>query len=260
MSGPPTRTTDLGRLAQRAAGALAEGLEACLDAVFVPRCLGCERSGSHFCARCVATLQPLPPPWCVRCGRPLAPVESNRGPAPRCPDCRRRPLPLEGVRSVAALDGPLRRAVHRLKYRGRPGGARVLADLLLPLATGMAGAPPGDEPPLVLPVPLYPARERARGYNQAALLARPLAGRLGLACRTDLLRRRRETAPQVGLSREQRRQNVRGAFVAGPEVAGRTVLLVDDVTTTGSTLGSAAGACLAAGASGVRAVTLAREW
>ena len=157
--------------------------------------------------------------------------------------------------------------MHRLKYRGRPAGARVLADLLLPLAAGMAGAgaragaPPGGGPPLlVLPVPLFPARERERGYNQAALLARPLAARLGLACRTDLLRRRRETAPQVGLSREQRRQNVRGAFVAGPEVAGRTVLLVDDVTTTGSTLGSAAGACLAAGASGVRAVTLAREW
>jgi ComF family protein len=181
------------------------------------------------------------------------------GAAARCRECRRRPLPLDGVRSVAALEGPLRRAVHRLKYRGRPGAARVLADLLLPLAEEMAGRVEGP-PALVLPVPLFPARERQRGYNQATLLARPLAARLGLPCRTDLLRRRRETAPQVGLSREQRRENVRGAFAAGPDVAGRTVLLVDDVATTGSTLGSAAAACLAAGASGVRAVTLAREW
>jgi ComF family protein len=243
-------------LRQRAAGALAEALDAWLDAVFVPRCLGCDRGGSHFCARCAAGLQPLPPPWCESCGQPVAAAAAAAGGGPRCRECRRRPWPLRGVRSVAALEGPLRRAVHRLKYRRRPGAARVLADLLVPSAIDLAG----EAPLLVLPVPLSAARERERGYNQAALLARPLAGRLGLPCRPDLLRRLRETAPQVGLSRAQRRENVRGAFVAGPEVAGWVVLLVDDVTTTGSTLGSAAAACLAAGATAARAVTLAREW
>ncbi|MGH2351579.1 MAG: ComF family protein, partial [Chloroflexota bacterium] len=97
------------------------------------------------------------------------------------------------------------------------------------------------------------------GYNQASLLARPLADLLGLPYEPRLLRRVRPTASQVGLSRRQRRQNVRGAFGAEAGVAGRDILLVDDVTTTGSTLGSAAEACRAAGAARVYAVTLGRE-
>jgi competence protein ComFC len=159
---------------------------------------------------------------------------------------------------VAGLEGPLQRAVHRLKYRGRPGAARVLVDLLVPVAAEL-GLRSAEGPPLVVPVPLYPLRERQRGYNQAALLARPLAERLDFPYAPGLLARRRQTAPQVGLSRAQRRENVRDAFVARPGVAGRVVLLVDDVTTTGSTLASAATACLAAGATRVYAVTLARE-
>jgi ComF family protein len=163
------------------------------------------------------------------------------------------------VRSLGTLDGPLRRAVHRLKYRGRSGAARALADLLVPLAAEMTRGRPAALLVLV-PVPLDPARERERGYNQAALLARPLAGTLHLPCAPpNLLRRRRPTLPQVGLSRARRRENVRDAFLAGPGVAGREVFLVDDVTTTGSTLGSAAGACRAAGAVRVSAITLARE-
>jgi ComF family protein len=108
-------------------------------------------------------------------------------------------------------------------------------------------------------VPLYPLRESQRGYNQAALLARPLAERLDFPYAPGLLARRRQTAPQVGLSRARRRENVRDAFDARPGVEGRVVLLVDDVTTTGSTLASAATACLAAGATRVYALTLARE-
>ena len=162
------------------------------------------------------------------------------------------------MRSLGTLDGPLRRAVHRLKYRGRSGAARTLAGLLVPLAAELT---PGRPAPaaVLIPVPLDPGRERQRGYNQAALLARPLAGALRLPCAPGLLRRRRPTLPQVGLSRARRWENVRDAFQAHPDVSGREVLLVDDVTTTGSTLGSAAGACRAAGALRVSAITLARE-
>ena len=104
---------------------------------------------------------------------------------------------------------------------------------------------------MLVPVPLDPGRERQRGYNQAALLARPLAGALRLPCAPGLLRRAgASTLPQVGLSRARRRENVRDAFLAHPDVSGREVLLVDDVTTTGSTLGSAAGACRAPAPSG----------
>jgi ComF family protein len=206
-------------------------------------------------------LRSLAPPLCDHCGRSLDPGETvpdaNR--PPRCGECRKGPPALTAARSVAALDGPLRRAVHRLKYRGRPAAAGALAELMLPLVPGL-GIPAGAEmETIVLPVPLHPSRQQERGYNQAALLARPLAGRLGLPCRPHLIRRRRRTAPQVGLSRVARRENVRGAFLADPAVAGCAVLLVDDVTTTGSTLTSASGACLGAGARAVYALTLARE-
>ncbi|MGH2371189.1 MAG: ComF family protein, partial [Chloroflexota bacterium] len=165
---------------------------------------------------------------------------STAGPERYCADCRPAPLPLAGVRSVGLFDGPLRRAVHRLKYRGRRSAARPLADLLVAPARAMDLSADGATRPLVLPVPLHSERERERGYNQASLLARPLADLLGLPYEPRLLRRVRPTASQVGLSRRQRRQNVRGAFGAEAGVAGRDILLVDDVTTTGSTLGSAA--------------------
>ncbi len=244
-----------------------------LDAVFVPQCLGCGRTGSHFCDRCRAGLRPLPPPWCKSCGQTLQTLV--RSVAVRfmatqvplypelslelCLECRRAPLPLAGLRSAGRLEGPLRRAVHRLKYRGQQGASRALADLLVPLVEGLAIPTGQSGRPLVLPVPLHSAREQQRGYNQAALLARPLAGSLSAPYAPGLIRRLRSTVPQVGLSRQQRQVNVQGAFVASPRLAGRVVVLVDDVATTGSTLGSAADACRAAGATSVYAVTLARE-
>jgi ComF family protein len=112
---------------------------------------------------------------------------------------------------------------------------------------------------LVLPVPLSKPRRRERGYNQAGLIARPLALALGLPYVPKALARCRDTRSQVGLSREQRRQNVNGVFQAGSEqVRDRRVLLIDDVATTGSTLSAAAGALLASGASQVYAFTAAR--
>ena len=229
-----------------------EATEAWLDAIFPPRCAGCGRTGSHFCARCVAALRPVRPPWCASCGRSIPAGDF-------CPDCRLDRLPLAAARSAALFDGPLRHAVHQLKYRGRRSAARALAHLLLAPARSLAAAGIDLAPAVVVPVPLHPARERERGYTQAALLARPFAEALGLTCEAGLLRRVRPTPPQVGLSQRQRRLNVRDAFAAAPGVAGRLILLVDDVTTTGSTLGSAAQACLRAGAAQVCAVTLGRE-
>jgi ComF family protein len=240
----------VGRLARRLGRNGADALGAWLDVVFPPRCAGCGRLGSHFCAACARSLRPVKPPWCDSCG---ASVVAGA----RCADCRLDPLPLGAVRSAGAFEGPLRQAIHRLKYRGRRAAAPRLADLLrAPFALlPLDGAHPSD--PVVVPVPLHGERERERGYNQAALLARPLAAHLGLRYEPRALRRVRPTATQVGLPRPQRRDNVRGAFVAGG-VRGWPIVLVDDVTTTGSTLGSAAEACLAAGAQGVLAVTLAR--
>jgi ComF family protein len=130
-----------------------------------------------------------------------------------------------------------------------------------PLATVLVdGWPPWEQPvDLLIPIPLHPERERERGYNQSALLVRHLSRQLGLPSDEDALWRTRHTPPQVGLTVEQRRLNVRGAFAAnGAGVAGRHVLLVDDVFTSGATLASAAGALLAREAQSVSGYCLAR--
>ncbi len=112
---------------------------------------------------------------------------------------------------------------------------------------------------LVVPVPISPSRRNERGYNQAALLARPIAIYHGLAYRPGLLRKKRDTHTQVGLTIEQRKANVEGAFAAEEkEVGGADVLVVDDVTTTGATLNACAQALLEAGAKTVHCLTLAR--
>lgn len=236
---------------------LATALETLLDAVFPPRCAGCVRLGSQFCLRCRHQLRSVQPPWCSSCGCTIDP--DTTGLRDRCAECVLDPLPLHAVRSVALFEGPLRLAIHRFKYRGRAAAARGLADLMIaPARLALAGTPTGAQT-IVVPVPLSAVRERERGYNQAALLAAPLARALRLPLDCAALHRTRHTPSQVGQSRPQRRENVRGVFASHSRLDGRHVLLVDDVTTTGSTLGSAAAACLTAGAMAVCAVTVARE-
>jgi ComF family protein len=148
----------------------------------------------------------------------------------------------------------VRKALHRLKYRRDV----ALGDTL---AAQMAQVLPefGWPIDMITPIPLSQSRRRERGYNQAGLIARPLALALGLAYAPKALVRWRDTRSQVGLTKEQRRENVRGVFRAeGARVRGRTILLVDDVATTGSTLSSAAEVLLAEGASRIYAFTVAR--
>jgi ComF family protein len=151
----------------------------------------------------------------------------------------------------------LREALHAFKFQGKRAVARPLGDLL---AEAGAGYPSARGAGLVVPVPLYPDRERERGFNQAALLAERLGRLWGVAVAAHALERTVATPAQTGLSAEERRRNVRGVFAAPrpARVAGQRVLLVDDVLTTGATADACARALMRAGAAEVGVLTVAR--
>ncbi|MCC7359351.1 MAG: ComF family protein [Anaerolineales bacterium] len=223
-----------------------------VDIVFPPHCAGCGRPGARLCSACQSTIQDLARPLCALCGYPLL-----RGSGPACRVClggRRSIAPLAGLRSAAFFQGPLQQALHRFKYKHDVILADTLGERLARSAT-LADVPAG----LVVPVPLSAERLAERGYNQAALLARAFAELRGLPFTTRGVRRVRHTPPQVRLNAEQRHANMAGAFaVEGSPPAGRTILLVDDVCTTGATLAACAAALLAGGAQAVWGLTLAR--
>lgn len=158
------------------------------------------------------------------------------------------------MRNLGAYEGVIRDCVHALKYENNQGLGEFFTDLLAGLVLEA-----GWTPDLVMPVPLSGKRVSERGYNQADCLARPLAAHLGVRYHPFGLERTRDTPSQVGLSGEARRRNVAGAFKAVPEiVAGKQVLIVDDVMTTGSTMEACAGALCEAGSREVFCLTLGR--
>ena len=219
-----------------------------LDWVYPPVCASCGEPGERLCGDCHAQIKLITGKCCLTCGVPM------RGTPERCCACLTMPRPYTAVRNLAVYDGVIRDCIHALKYENNQGIGVVFTDELAAVVVA-AGWSPG----LVMPVPLSRQRRAERGYNQAALLARPLAARLAARYHPFGLERIRDTASQVGLSGEARRQNVSGAFKALPEiVAGQQVLLIDDVMTTGSTLEACAVALCDAGASAVYCLTLAR--
>lgn len=217
------------------------------DLFFPPRCIGCGQGGAFLCPACEGSLPKLLPPWCPRCGLPQA-VEP-------CPSCHRLPLAIDGIRSPYRFEGLARRAVLLFKYENFKALAPVLAQGLV---SHLEHHPrPGE---VIVPVPLHTAKLRERGYNQAELLARNIGGALEIPVVSSALRRRRPTPPQARLStRQERWQNMEGAFQGDEAVVGKQVLLVDDVATSGATLNAAAQALKQAGARGVWGLTWARE-
>jgi ComF family protein len=223
------------------------------------------------CAACKAPLEGAPNPWfcqpcwtglplygagvCDHCGHP---IEADDLPAGwRCGACLKTAPPFARARSLGPYRGTLAEAVRLLKYGDRPGLARALVGRI-----DLGSAPPDLwDVDIVLPVPLHGRRLRERGYNQSARLALALARCLGHAAPEGVLERTRATRPQVGLKRAERAVNVRGAFrvARGARVAGRRVLLVDDVITTGATIGACARALMAARAARVTVWAAARQ-
>jgi ComF family protein len=229
----------------RLGDSLRRGGDLVIETVYPRRCAGCGRRGQWVCAECDSQLRRFIPPWCERCGAPSSLVRC------RCADL---PQTLSVVRSAALDERWLGHAIRSFKYAGETARAGHLGEMLPPL---LADLPPFDG---LVPVPLHRLRQRKRGYNQAELLAK-VAGRANGHQVVEALVRFRATAQQVGLNAEARRANVREAFAVreGVEISGGRFVLIDDVLTTGSTLGQCAETLVAAGAAWVGAVTLARE-
>lgn len=218
-----------------------------LDLLYPPYCSGCGKPGARWCPTCQANARRITPPVCERCGK------SQPG-GGVCLTCQEHPPVFVALRTWAVFDGTLRLALHRLKYEGDMALGEVLAQHLAEVlcTTGW----PVD---LVVPTPMGRARRKQRGYNQAALLAWPLAAECSLAYQSKALQKVRETRSQVGLNFDERHDNVAGAFQADARLAaGKTVLVIDDVTTSGATLQECSLALMAAGAKAVYGLTLAR--
>lgn len=217
-----------------------------LDAVFPPACVGCGKRATWLCSACCRRVEWLRLPLCGRCRQPLDP----QGPPHGCHPGTATP---RSISAAGIFAGPLREAIHALKFHGRHGVAFTLAQ---EVARRME--PLLCEGDLLAPVPLHPTRQRERGYNQSAILASELTYLLSVETVPDALRRTRPTAQQVDLqTAADRAANVRGAFEARRDaVESRRVWLIDDVCTTGSTLSACTSALHAAGAREVRAAVV----
>jgi len=211
-----------------------------LDLIFPPRCVNCHAPGALLCERCRATIAIPQPPLCVRCGRPLTALRDDQ----QCALCAagHGPVHLTSLRAATVYDGAIRAAILAYKFRD----ARRLAE---PPGALLAAAykREGLAADLVTHVPLHSKRRRQRGYDQAHLLTRATARRLGLPFLPDAARRVRATEPQTQLQGVERITNVAQAFaltnVSSIErLKDRRILLIDDVTATGSTLDATAAA------------------
>jgi competence protein ComFC len=257
---------DRSSLERRIGGWLAEAGDALASVFFPATCRLCERvllraSTVPICRECLGSFPALEGAGCEKCGQPLATWSLGGEVAPDssgsvlCPECRARGYAFDRARSYALYKGPLVRAIMLLKFEHvEPLGHWFAQRLIEVVARERIGAD------IVVPVPLHRQRQRERGYNQAELVAKPLARKLGLRYRAVLLTRTKPRPDKHILSFEERWESVRGAFAtrSGSKVDNLSVLLVDDVMTTGATLDACSKALRGAGAKSVIGLTIAR--
>jgi ComF family protein len=237
-----------------------------VDLIYPPRCGVChaflqedgvnhEGGDLDLCRSCFNSFAEVTSPLCPFCGRPFG---SSGGEDHVCADCLATRPVFDIARAPYIYEGLLMTAIHEFKYSKRSSLARSLGPLLASYAAKWLGNPAGKL--LVIPVPLHPRRLRERGFNQSLLLARHVASRLNADLDCLSLRRTRFTQPQTRLTGDERKKNVRRAFgvVEKTGLTGRSLLLIDDVATTGSTLNECARVLKKAGAKEVCCLALAR--
>jgi ComF family protein len=200
-----------------------------LDLLFPPRCAGCGRVDTIWCSRCQHDLDAIPLDTVVQVGTVL-----------------------NAVAATGLHSGRLQQMLWSLKYENRPDLALPLGDRLLARLLTL-----GWTFDTIVPVPLHTTRMQERGYNQSQLLAERVAQHANQPCYPDAIHRQRQTQSQVGLNAQERQTNMNAAFIANPQiVADTTLLLIDDVYTTGATLGACAQAAFDAGARAVYGLTV----
>ena len=218
-----------------------------LDWLYPPKCGGCGTLGARWCIECTQKTIEIMPPICPICGNPNSKNEP-------CERCLISPPLYTSLRSYTVFSGSMREAIHRLKYQHDIGLGEVLARFMIPRIGKLDWSID-----IITSVPLGLVRFKERGYNQATLLARPIALFLKIPFSSQALSRTRETRTQVGLSVIERIENMTGAFKAKNElVQGKNILVVDDVATSGATLNACAKALLDSGASNVYGFSLCR--
>ncbi len=255
---PPTRSAPVW---PRYSRWILKGAAAATDLLFPPRCVSCGAEcesrvgGPLFCSACDAALAISDRTRCPRCAKSCSEVDLARG---NCWECRGRKLLFEEARCIGPYEGPLRSAVLKCKHPAHEPLALALGQQL---AESLRAKPFSRMPDLVAAVPTHWVRRLWRGTNTAETLARSVARQLGIRPAINLLVCRRPLRRQATLTPVERRRNVRGAFRTSRfwNITGRSVLLVDDVMTTGATAHEAARALLAAGAAGVFVATIARS-
>ncbi len=224
------------------------------DILFPPCCAACQTGLSvpardYICEECRSSIRPIIAPICTVCGRPLlGPEESSH----ICGQCIEDPPPFESARALFYYQGAIKALIHRVKYSDDGYALKALLSL-----SREHMSPDFIEPDLIIAIPLHPRRLRERGFNQSLRIARGIFPHIPVA--RDLLIKVLDTRPQTGLSREERLKNVRDAFAVVRPVSVNSVLLLDDVYTTGSTVRSCARALKKAGVKKINILTVARS-
>jgi ComF family protein len=237
-------------------GVWAHATKAVLDIALPTLCVACREpvDGEGVCAACWAKLSFIEPPYCPRLGIPFV---YDPGPDMLSMEAIASPPAYQRARAAVRYDEVARTLVHALKYQDRTDLAPAMGRWM-----ARAGRELLDGADMIIPVPLHWRRAWHRRYNQSGALARSIERQSGVALRGDVLQRVRATEQQVGLSRPQRASNVQGAFKVSPdrqsEIAGRRLVLIDDVLTSGATTDACARALLRAKAAQVDVLVFAR--